>query len=120
MSRVKGGPRTRRRHRKVLKLTKGQRGTKHALFRRANEAMLTSLKYAYRDRRNRKRDMRRLWISRINAAAGQSGLSYSRFMHGLKQAGVELDRKVLAQMAVEDADAFAHLVEIAKAEVEGY
>lgn len=114
MPRVKGGPRARKRHKKILKLTKGQWGTKHALFRRANEAMLKSLSYAYRDRRNRRRDVRRLWITRINAAARQSGLSYSRFMYGLKQAGVELDRKVLAQMAVEDADSFAHLVEVAK------
>ena len=114
MPRVKGGPRARKRHKKVLKLTKGQWGTKHTLFRRANEAMLKSLSYAYRDRRNRRRDMRRLWITRINAAARQSGLSYSRFMYGLKQAGVELDRKVLAQMAVEDANTFAHLVEVAK------
>jgi large subunit ribosomal protein L20 len=75
--------------------------------------MLKSLRYAYRDRRNRRRDMRRLWITRINAAARQNGLSYSRFVHGLKQAGVELDRKVLAQLAVEDADAFAKLVEVA-------
>jgi large subunit ribosomal protein L20 len=96
-----------------LKLTKGQRATKHALFRRAHEAMMKSLRYAYRDRRTRRRDMRRLWITRINAAARQNGLSYSRFIHGLKQAGVELDRKVLAQMAVEDADAFAQLVEVA-------
>ena len=114
MPRVKGGPRARKRHKKVLKLTKGQWGTKHALFRRANEAMLKSLSYAYRDRRNRRREMKKLWITRINAAARQSGLSYSRFMYGLKQAGVELDRKVLAQMAVEDANAFAHLVEVAK------
>lgn len=114
MPRVKGGPSARKRHKKVLKLTKGQWGTKHTLFRRANEAMLKSLSYAYRDRRNRRRDMRRLWITRINAASRQSGLSYSRFMYGLKQAGVELDRKVLAQMAVEDANAFAHLVEVAK------
>jgi len=114
LPRVKGGPSARKRHKKVLKLTKGQWGTKHTLFRRANEAMLKSLSYAYRDRRNRRRDMRRLWITRINAAARQSGLSYSRFMYGLKQAGVELDRKVLAQMAVEDANAFAHLVEVAK------
>lgn len=114
MPRVKGGPRARRRHKKMLKLTKGQRGTRHALFRRANEAMLKSLHYAYRDRRNRKRDMRRLWIARINAAARQSGLSYSRFICGLKQAGVELDRKILAEMAIEDADAFAHLIEVAK------
>jgi large subunit ribosomal protein L20 len=118
LPRVKGGPRTRRRHKKILKLTKGQWGSKHALFRRANEAMLKSLSYAYRDRRNRKRDMRRLWIARINAAARQSGLSYSRFMYGLKQAGVELDRKVLAEMAIEDAAAFAHLVEVAKSGVE--
>lgn len=115
MSRVKGGPRTRQRHKKILKLTKGQWGTKHSLFRRANEAMLTSLKYAYRDRRNRKRDMRRLWVSRINAAARRCGLSYSRFVHGLKQAEVELDRKVLAEMAVKDEAAFARLAEIAKA-----
>jgi len=114
LPRVKGGPSARKRHKKVLKLTKGQWGTKHTLFRRANEAMLKSLSYAYRDRRNRRRDMRRLWITRINAASRQSGLSYSRFMYGLKQAGVELDRKVLAQMAVEDANAFAHLVEVAK------
>lgn len=114
MPRVKGGPRARRRHKKMLKLAKGQRGTRHALFRRANEAMLKSLHYAYRDRRNRKRDMRRLWIARINAAARQSGLSYSRFIYGLKQAGVELNRKILAEMAIEDADAFAHLIEVAK------
>jgi len=114
LARVKGGPRTRRRHKKVLKLTKGQKGTKHALFRRAHEAMMKSLYYAYRDRRNRKRDMRRLWIARINAAARRCGLSYSRFMYGLKRAGVELDRKVLADMAVRDAAAFARLAEIAK------
>jgi large subunit ribosomal protein L20 len=119
LTRVKGGSRARRRHKKTIKLTKGQWGTRHALFRRANEAMMKSLKYAYRDRRNRRRDMRRLWIARINAAARQGGLSYSRFMHGLKQAGVELDRKVLAEMAIEDTDAFAHLVEVAKAEVGG-
>ena len=114
MARVKGGPRTRRRHKKVLKLTKGQKGTKHALFRRAHEAMMKSLYYAYRDRRNRKRDMRRLWIARINAAARRCGLSYSRFIYGLKRAGVELDRKVLADMAVRDEAAFARLAEIAK------
>ena len=114
MPRVKGGPRARRRHKKVLKLTKGQRGTKHALYRRANEAMLKSLWYAYRDRRNRKRDFRRLWITRINAAARLNGLSYSRFMHGLGKAGVEIDRKILAELAVNDADAFAKLAEVAK------
>jgi len=114
LPRVKGGPRARRRHKKVLKLTKGQKGTKHALYRRANEAMLKSLWYAYRDRRNRKRDFRRLWITRINAAARLNGLSYSRFMHGLGKAGVEIDRKILADLAVKDAETFARLVEVAK------
>jgi len=97
-----------------LKLTKGQRGTKHALYRRANEAMLKSLWYAYRDRRNRKRDFRRLWITRINAAARLNGLSYSRFIHGLGKAGVNIDRKILAELAVNDAEAFAQLTEVAK------
>ncbi|MBC7251548.1 MAG: 50S ribosomal protein L20 [Anaerolineae bacterium] len=114
MARVKGGPRTRRRHKKILRMTKGQRGTKHRLFRRANEAMMKSQWYAYRDRRNRKRDMRRLWIARINAAARQNGLSYSKFIHGLKAAGVEIDRKMLAEMAVTDAPAFTKLAELAK------
>jgi large subunit ribosomal protein L20 len=112
--RVKGGPRTRRRHNKVLKLTKGQFGGKHRLWRRGNEAMLKSLWYVYRDRRNRKRDFRRLWITRINAASRLNGISYSRFMHGLREAGVELDRKILADMAVSDEAAFARLVEVAK------
>lgn len=113
--RVKGGPQTQRRHKKVLSITKGQRGSKHRLFKRANEAMMQSLKYAYRDRRNRKRDFRRLWITRINAAARQNDISYSQLMHGLKQAGVGLDRKVLADLAVHDASAFKHLVDMAKA-----
>ena len=117
MTRVKGGTVTRRRHKKVLKLTKGQYGTKHRLFRRANEAMMKSLRYAYRDRRNRRRDLRRLWIARINAAARQNGLSYSRFMYGLSQADVSLDRKMLAELAVSDSDAFAQLVEIAKSKL---
>jgi large subunit ribosomal protein L20 len=114
LARVKGGPRARRRHKKVLKLTKGQRATKHSLHRRAHEAMLKSLTNAYRDRRRRKRDFRRLWISRINAASRQHGLPYNRFMAGLRQAGVELDRKVLADLAVNDAETFAHLVDVAK------
>jgi len=114
VTRVKGGSVTRRRHNKVLKLTKGQYGTKHRLFRRANEAMMKSLKYAYRDRRNRRRELRRLWIARINAAARQNGLSYSRFMHGLSEANVGLNRKVLAELAVNDNTAFAQLVELAK------
>ncbi len=117
MPRVKGGSRTRRRHKKVLKATKGQRGTKHALFRRANEALMKSRWYTYRDRRNRKRDFRRLWIARINAASRQHGLSYSRFIHGLKLAGVEIDRKMLAEMAVNDSVAFASLAEIARSAV---
>jgi large subunit ribosomal protein L20 len=113
--RVKGGPQTQRRHKKVLGLTKGQRGSKHRLYKRANEAMMKSLEYAYRDRRNRKRDFRRLWIARINAAARQNDISYSQFMHGLKQAGVGLDRKVLADIAVHDNGAFKQLVDVAKA-----
>lgn len=115
MTRVKGGPRARRRHGSVLKLTKGQHASKHALYRRAHEAMLKSLTYQYRDRRLRKRDFRRLWITRINAAARQRGVPYGRFMEGLKKAGVELDRKVLADLAVNDAEAFARLVEVAQA-----
>ncbi len=115
MTRVKGGFTTQRRHKKILAYTKGQRGTKHRLFRRANEARLKSLSYAYRDRRNRKRDFRRLWITRINAATRQEGLNYSQFIHGLKQAGVDLDRKILADIAVHDAASFAKLVETAKA-----
>ncbi len=113
--RVKGGPQTQRRHKKVLALTKGQRGSKHRLFKRANEAMMQSLEYAYRDRRNRKRDFRRLWIARINAAARQNELSYSQFMHGLKQAGVDLDRRVLADIAIHDAAGFNQLAQVAKA-----
>jgi large subunit ribosomal protein L20 len=101
----------------VLKFTKGQYGTKHLLFRRANEAMLKSLFYAFRDRRNRKRDFRRLWIARINAAARLSGLSYSRFVHGLKLANVQVDRKVLADIAVRDLAAFGKLAEVAKAQL---
>lgn len=114
MTRVKGGPRTQRRHKKVLAQTKGQRGTKHRLFRRGNEATMKSMWYAYRDRRTRKRDFRRLWITRINAAARQNGLNYSQFMYGLKEAGIELDRKVLADMAVNDANGFANLAEAAR------
>ncbi|UCC61523.1 MAG: 50S ribosomal protein L20 [Anaerolineae bacterium] len=117
MPRVKGGPHSRRRHKKVLKATKGQRGTKHTLFRRANEALMKSRWYAYRDRRNRKRDLRRLWIARINAASRQHGLSYSRFIHGLKVADIEVDRKMLAEMAVNDRAAFASLAEVARSAI---
>ena len=112
--RVKGGPRLRRRHKKVLRATKGQRGARHRLFRTANQAMMKAGVYQYRDRRNRKRDMRRLWIARINAASRQHGLTYSRLMYGLKEAGIELDRKVLADLAVTDATVFAQLVDSAK------
>ena len=115
--RVKGGTRTRYRHKKILRQTKGYYSSRHRLFRRANEAWMKAQWYAYRDRRNRRRDLRRLWITRINAASRLNGLSYSRLIHGLKQAGVELDRKVLADIAVRDAHAFAQLVEVAKSTV---
>ena len=112
--RVKGGFVTQRRHKKIIKMTKGQWGTRSKLFRRANEAMMKSYWYAYRDRRVRRREFRRLWIARINAAARQNDINYSRFMHGLKKANVELDRKVLADIAVRDAASFAELATIAK------
>ena len=112
--RVKGGYVTQRRHKKILKMTKGQRGTRSKLFRRANEAMMKSQWYAYRDRRRRRRDFRRLWIARINAASRINGMSYSRFIHGLKKANVSLDRKVLADIAVRDSAAFAEIVGVAK------
>ena len=114
MPRVKRGVTGRARHKKVISLMKGQKGTRSKLFRRANEAMLHSLSYAYRDRRDRKGQFRRLWITRINAAAHQNGLNYSFLMHGLQKAGVELDRKVLADLAVHDSRAFTHLTEVAK------
>ena len=113
--RVKTGPVTQRRHKRILKLTKGQRGSKHRLFKRGNEAMMKSLEYAYRDRKVRKREFRRLWIARINAASRENGMSYSTFMNGLKKAGIELDRRVLADIAIHDASAFSQLVETAKA-----
>ena len=112
--RVKGGFTTQRRHKKVLKMTKGQWGTRSKLFRRANEAMMKSYWYAYRDRRVRRREFRRLWIARINAASRMHGLSYSRLIHGLKLANVDLDRKALAHLAVRDEAAFAAVVDVAK------
>jgi large subunit ribosomal protein L20 len=114
MARVKRGVTARNRHRKVLKLTKGQKGSKHLLFRRANEAMLKSLWYSHRDRRDRKRDFRRLWITRVNAGARLNGLSYSRLIYGLKVANVVIDRKVLADIAVRDAATFTQLTELAR------
>jgi large subunit ribosomal protein L20 len=114
LPRVKGGTTTHHRHKKVLKLTKGHRATKHSLYRRAHESMLKSLSYAYQHRRKRRGDMRRLWITRINAAARLDGLSYSRFIEGLTKAGVALDRKMLAELAVADPPAFAQLVAVAR------
>jgi large subunit ribosomal protein L20 len=98
----------------MLRQTKGYWGTRRTHFRRANEAWMKAQAYAYRDRRNRRRDLRRLWITRINAAARLNGMPYSKFIHGLKQANVELDRKVLADIAVRDSDTFAAIVELAK------
>jgi large subunit ribosomal protein L20 len=115
MARVKGGPKGHLRHKKILKMNQGYFGSRHRLFKRANEAMLKSLWYAFRDRRARKRDLRKLWIVRINAAARLNGLTYSRMMHGLKVAGVSLNRKVLANLAVRDPQAFTAVVAKAKA-----
>jgi large subunit ribosomal protein L20 len=115
MARVKGGFVTRRRHNKILKITKGQRMSRHLLWRKANQAMLKSLFYATRDRRQRRRDFRQLWIARINAAARINGITYSRFMHALKVSNIVLDRKILADLAVTDPQAFARVVEVAKA-----
>ena len=112
--RVKGGVVTRRRHKKIIDMTKGQWGTRSKLFRRANESMMKYYWYAYRDRRVRRREFRRLWIARINAASRANGMSYSQFIHGLKQANVQLDRKVLADLAVREPQAFAQVVEVAK------
>jgi len=114
MARVKTGYVRRKRHKKILKITKGQYGSRSKLFRRANEAMLKSLWMSYRDRRNRRRDLRRLWIARINAAARLNGTTYSRLIHGLKQADIMLNRKMLADMAVRDPEAFASVVAKAK------
>jgi len=113
MARVTRGFKARRRRNKVLKLAKGFRGGRHRLYRSATEAVDRALNYAYRDRRNKKRDFRSLWIARINAAAKQNGTSYSRLMGGLKKAGVELDRKVLSNMAILDPNAFTQVVKLA-------
>ncbi|MBO9367989.1 MAG: 50S ribosomal protein L20 [Chloroflexi bacterium] len=110
MTRVKTGPYRHRRHKKVLKLTKGQRMTRHFLFRRANEALLKSLWYAHRDRRTRKRDLRKLWIARINAAARLNGTTYSRLIGAMRKAGILINRKMLADLAVRDPQAFAAVV----------
>src|SRR6476619_6115874 len=114
MPRVKGGTVTRQRRKKVIKLAKGYYGSKNTLFKVANQQVMNSLLYAYRDRRQKKRDFRKLWITRINAAARQNGLSYSKFMYGLKLAGVEVNRKMLADLAVNDIGAFNSLAGVAK------
>jgi len=119
LPRVTRGVTTHRRHKKVLALTKGQRATRHTLYRRARESMLKSLSYAYAHRRERKGDMRRLWISRVNAASRANGLTYGQFMDGLKKSGIEINRKMLADMAVMEPEAFANLVTLAKGKVQG-
>ena len=117
MPRVKGGTVTRARRKKVLKLAKGYRGSKHVQFKAASTQLFVSYKYAFRDRKKRKSEFRRLWIARINAGARENGLSYSKLMHGLKVAGIELNRKVLADLAVTDAAAFADICNKAKAAI---
>ncbi len=111
--RIKRGYKARRRRKKVLKLAKGYRGGRSKLFRTAADSVDKALMYAYRDRRQRKRQFRQLWIARINAAARANNLSYSKFMHGLKKAGVELDRKVLAELAISDPSGFARIADLA-------
>ena len=117
MPRVKGGTVTRRRRNRVLKLAKGYYGAKSKLFKTAKQAVMKSYMYAYRDRRQKKRDFRKLWITRINAAARINGLSYSQLMHGLKLAEIEVNRKMLADLAVNDAAAFTALADAAKAKL---
>lgn len=117
MPRAKNSVVSRKRHKKILKLAKGYRGSKGNLFRVANQQVMRSLSYAYRDRKVRKRDFRKLWITRINAAARMNGINYSTLMNGLKKAGVEVNRKMLADLAVNDTVAFNKLVEVAKAQV---
>ena len=114
MARVKRGVMVRKRHNKLLKQAKGFQGSRSRRVKVARETLMKALWYAYRDRRNRKRDFRRLWITRINAAARQNGMSYGTFMHGLKLAGIEIDRKVLADIAVRDADTFRRFAEAAR------
>ncbi|MBA7615885.1 50S ribosomal protein L20 [subsurface metagenome] len=114
MPRVKRGITRHRRHKKVLAMTKGHRATKHSLYRRAHESMLKSLSYAYKHRRERKGDMRRLWILRINAASRAQGLKYGQLMNSLRESGIEINRKMLADMAVREPEAFANLITTAK------
>ncbi|HEX8236749.1 MAG TPA: 50S ribosomal protein L20 [Abditibacteriaceae bacterium] len=115
MARVKRGTTASAKHKKIKDLAKGYYGAKHRWFRTANEAVMHAGQYAYRDRRNKRRDLRRLWIARINAAARVNGMSYSTFINGLLRAGVEIDRKVLSELAVNDAVAFGKIVDVARA-----
>jgi len=115
MARIKGALNTRKRHKRILKLAKGYRGGKSKLFRTAKQAVMKSLAYSYVGRKHKKRNFRRLWISRISAQAKMCGMNYSTFMNGLKKAGIEMNRKMLAELAVYDKEAFAALVEKAKA-----
>lgn len=119
MARVKRGVTARNRHKKLLEMTKGHRATKHSLYRRAHESMLKSLSYAYAHRRERKGDMRRLWITRVNAASRAGGLNYAQFIVGLKKSGIEINRKMLADMAIREPEAFASLLTTAKAQIQG-
>jgi len=114
LSRVKKGITKHRRHKKVLAMTKGQRATRHSLYKRAHESMLHSLSYAYSHRRERKGDMRRLWISRINAASRANGITYSQLMNNLRKSNIELSRKILADMAVREPDAFSQLAKLSQ------
>lgn len=111
MARVKGAMKTRARHKKILKLAKGYRGAKSKLYKTANQAVMKSLVYAYRDRKAKKREFRQLWIARINAATRANGMSYSKFMNGLKKNGIEINRKMLSEIAIADPEAFVKLVE---------
>ncbi len=119
MPRVKRSVAAHRRHKKVLALTKGHRATRHTLYRRAHESMIHALSYAYAHRRERKGDMRRLWITRVNASSRANGLNYGQLIDGLKKSGVEINRKMMADMAVREPEAFANLVTIAKSKLEG-
>ncbi|HHX69926.1 MAG: 50S ribosomal protein L20 [Miniphocaeibacter sp.] len=114
MARIKRGVTAHAKHKKVLKAAKGYYGSKSTLYRTANQAVIKSMTYSYIGRKRRKRDFRQLWIARINAASRQNGLSYSKFMHGLKKANINMNRKMLSEMAINDPNAFAQLVEIAK------
>lgn len=118
MARVKRGVTARKRHKKVIKLAKGYRGSQGKLYRPANQAVLKALSYSYKGRKLKKRDFRKLWITRINAAARSNGMSYSKFINGLKKAGIKINRKMLSEMAINDEKGFSQLVDIAKASIQ--